>query len=158
MKFNPLPSQERLKEVLTYDPDTGVFTWKISSARRIKAGDIAGTLHSEGYIKISINGKRYLAHRLAWLYMTGDDPGDRMLDHKNQVKTDNAFSNLRFATDSQNQQNKQNVGFSFHKATHKWEANLTHNGERKYLGLFDCPLLARLAYLDARKQYFGEFA
>ena len=71
-----LPSVERLKELLDYSPDTGVSTWNVKRNQNIDQGSVAGTVTSEGYRKIRIDGKKYSAHRLAWVYMTGDDPGE----------------------------------------------------------------------------------
>ncbi|MCK9994454.1 MAG: hypothetical protein Dbin4_02974, partial [Alphaproteobacteria bacterium] len=97
-------TQSRLKELLHYDPDTGVFTRRVQTSSNARVGDVAGCLHPEGYRHIQIDGKRYAAHRLAWLYMTGEWPTNQ-LDHLNGVRDDNRWGNLREATHGQNQQN-----------------------------------------------------
>ena len=158
MKFNPLPSQERLKEVLNYDPDTGVFTWKVSTSHSVKAGSVAGSTDRDGYIQIRLDRVYYRAHRLAWLHYYGEDPGDLEIDHIEHNRSDNRISKLRLATASQNQRNGSWQGIGWHDAKSKWRARIKVSGKSIFLGWFDCPLLARLAYLDARKQYFGEFA
>ena len=68
---NTILAQKELKELLHYDPETGIFTWLVSPSSKVKAGSIAGHVHLNGYRYIQVNCKRYLSHRLAWLYMTG---------------------------------------------------------------------------------------
>ena len=79
---------ERLREVLDYDPDTGVFTRKVRTASSVKVGDVAGSLNGKGYIRIRVDGRLYFAHRLAWLYVHGEWPVDQV-DHINGIKNDN---------------------------------------------------------------------
>ncbi len=99
---------DRLKELLSYDPETGIFVWAKLSGRRARIGDRAGSFNlSLGYRVIGIDGERHYEHRLAWLYMTGEWPSED-LDHENCDKSDNRFSNLREATDSQNLANVAN--------------------------------------------------
>ncbi len=97
-------TQFLLKSLLHYDPLTGVFTRLVSGSSAVKVGDIAGATNLSGYIQIRTCGKVYLAHRLAWLYMTGEWPKDKV-DHRDGVGTNNAWSNLREATDALNRQN-----------------------------------------------------
>jgi hypothetical protein len=96
---------ERLRQLLHYDPERGVFTWLSRPAERSWntrfAGTRAGTINGLGYVVIGILGRRYKAHRLAWLYVHGEWPG-RELDHINCDKSDNRIANLRPATRSQN--------------------------------------------------------
>ena len=100
-------TQTRLKELLNYDPISGIFTWKTSRGGR-KPGSIAGTkcIH-KGYITIQIDGTLYRAHRLAFLYMIGRLPEDQV-DHIDRCKDNNAWSNLRECTQAENQLNKYN--------------------------------------------------
>jgi len=93
-------TQNELKKLLSYDPEKGVFIW-IKSRRGVKAGSQAGSFEGR-YINIKIKGKNYYAHRLAWLYMKGKWP--KIIDHKNEIKTDNTFKNLQSVTHSQNTQ------------------------------------------------------
>jgi hypothetical protein len=96
-------TQEVLKEVLAYDPATGIFTARKSHGSR-KCGDVVGSYDSDGYLKTNVKGKSYRLHRLAWFYMTGKWPADA-LDHKNRVRDDNRFENLREATPRDNVHN-----------------------------------------------------
>lgn len=161
---------ERLREVLDYEPETGAFIWRISPARCVSAGDMAGCIDHKGYSRIKINGSKYAAHRLAWLYMTEAWPCDQ-IDHVNTDRADNQWSNLREATNSQNQQNQRCHVASSLKGIHlptrmrkrkyareKWVAKIQLDGCLRYLGAFDCPAAAHFAYVVAAERLFGEFA
>src|SRR6266496_1156312 len=98
-------TQIRLKEVVSYDPNLGIFIWLIYRKRSINGiGERADISHRQGYRQICIDGKLYMAHRLAWFYMTGEWPKN-LVDHKDSVKDNNKWENLREATYSQNRQN-----------------------------------------------------
>jgi hypothetical protein len=164
-------TQARLKELLDYDPVIGVFKWKVRRGRSAPAGSIAGRVSKAardsggGYRWIGVDGKEYLAHRLAWLYMTGEMPTEE-IDHRNTERTDNRFENLRKSTGSQNMANKRpqsnnTTGFkgvSLNKATGKYVASIKCNGQYEYLGLHATPELAHAAYVAAASRLFGEFA
>lgn len=105
----PEPSQELLIQLLDYDPDTGLFTWKVDRGGRAKAGSSAGYRASGGYIQIRINYTAHLAHRLAWIYVNGEPP-HYLIDHRNGIRNDNRISNLRQCNNSQNQFNSGNRG------------------------------------------------
>lgn len=135
-------SQDRLKELLTYDPDTGVF-YRNKSVYRWKAGYIAGGKNVDGYIAIQIDGYKYKAHRLAFLYVNGAFP-ENDVDHINGVKDDNIFINLREATTSENCKNaKISInnssgvsGIFFNKRSSKWQVQINSEGKRYHLGVF----------------------
>jgi hypothetical protein len=154
---------ERLREILHYDPATGVFTWLAPVGNRA-CGAPAGRL-SHGYIGIQIGGKRYLAHRLAWLYVTGEWPSDQV-DHINLDRSDNRWCNLRPAGQSQNMGNTRVYcnntsgfkGVSWEKGRRKWDARVLVKGKNIHLGYFDAPHLAYAAYCLAARKYFGDFA
>lgn len=97
-------SAKRLREILDYNPETGIFTWKVMLAHRRKPGDVAGSL-THGYIEIGIENHSYRAHHLAWLYIHGELP-QGMIDHIDGNRVNNAIANLRIATNQQNSQNK----------------------------------------------------
>src|ERR1039458_1304193 len=95
--FRPLPSQSRLRELLNYNPETGSLVWRISTNNQVKPGDDFGC-NDRGVRRIgNIDGALYLAHRLIWRFMTGDDPRCE-IDHENTDGSDNRWSNLRLAT------------------------------------------------------------
>lgn len=152
-------TQERLKKLLTYDPETGVFVWAKQTSR-IKIGDVAGCNHSSGYRNINIDYKQYSAHRLVWLYMVGAFPPDQ-IDHINRNKSDNRFANLRAVTGSENQHNANlkitntsgYKGVYYHKTNKKWAAEICLNNVKNRLGNFSTPEEASAAYLAAQKIY-----
>jgi hypothetical protein len=155
-------SQERLKEVLSYDAETGVFVWIAQTASRIKIGTVAGTLSEFGYRRIKIDGVKYMAHRLAWLWHTGAFPEDQ-LDHINGVPGDDMLANLRAATRSQNQGNvraKSKLGLLKgvtidRRAKHKrYMARISH----RHIGYFETEQEAHDAYMAEAVKVFGEFA
>ena len=135
--------QERLKELLHYDQESGLFTRRVRRGRCL-AGEVAGTLTDTGYIKIYYEGKLYRAHRLAWLYMTGVWP-DSEIDHINGDRSDNRWANLRSALPHQNRQNtllipnnsSGYIGVSWSSNRRKWAAAIQHLGKTKWLGYFD---------------------
>ena len=143
---------------LSYDPLTGLFTW-IKQLGRAKKGNIAGTINSNGYVQIRLNGKIYLAHRLAWLYVHGEMPVS-ILDHINMDKKDNRIANLRLATKSQNSQNtlisaantSGYKGVSWSEPAKKWRANIKLNQKSKHLGVFDSKEEAHIAYRKAAQE------
>lgn len=158
---------ERLREALAYDPITGIFTWKVQTGRRIKVGDVAGHTTPRGYIIISIDGQRFMAHRLAWFYEHGEWPaGD--LDHKNTfARGNNSIANLRPATRRQNNGNSRTPrtntsgfkGVYWSRGAKKWAAQIrVASGRQKYLGLFERKEDAAAAYKTAAEREFGEFA
>jgi len=95
---------EIAKDIFDYDPETGLLIWRVSPRYRIKIGDVAGTIYRTGYRVVGFRGKRYLAHRLAWLLVTKKWP-EHEIDHINGVTADNRLVNLREATHAENQQN-----------------------------------------------------
>ena len=158
-------TQDELKRILDYNPETGLFRWKERVARRAQVGSVAGGTNCKGYRVIRINRKDYKAHRLAWLYMFGHFP-ENDTDHINGDKADNRIINLRKATRSENEANKGKPitntsgykGVSWHKADKKWMAYIKVNKKQKNLGSFNCPIEAHEVYKTAANQLHKEFA
>lgn len=155
-------TQERLKTILSYDIGTGVFRWINATNWRAIAKDAAGCVREKnGYRVIYVGGKLYAAHRLAWLYVTGNWPSGS-IDHINGVRDDNRFANLRDVTRSVNNQNlhvanRRNrscglLGVTWNRG--KWTAQISIPGiGKKNLGRFDDPNNAHSAYLEAKRKY-----
>jgi hypothetical protein len=169
-KAKPLPPLSLLNELFAYDKETGLINWKISVGKRIKAGAIAGTVSYKGYIRIglTIDGKcsNFAAHRIAWYIATETDPCDLQIDHIDGNRLNNSFANLRLASHAQNNWNRllspnSHSGFkgvSWHKRDKKWKASIAIHRRNIYLGTFDTPELAHMAYCKAAAELFGEFA
>lgn len=152
----------QLRARLSYNPETGVFVW--CSPKRL-VGRVAGSKDTRGHLQIHVDGKIYAAHRLAWLFATGQWP-TLEIDHKDRVKTNNRIANLRLATRSQNntnmpirRDNSSGVkGVSWNKAKSKWCAYVVADGKQKHLGSFALKDAAIAARLAAAKEYYGEFS
>jgi hypothetical protein len=133
-----------LRKILHYSVITGDFYYLKSTARRIKIGDIAGSLENTGYKRVKINSEKHQSHRLAWFWVTGEWP-EKEVDHKNGITDANQWLNLREATHSQNMCNRSiNLnstsgykGVSWDNASQKWHARIGLNKKRKSLGYFD---------------------
>ena len=137
-------TQCRLKELLHYNPATGIFTWRMSNSNRVKAGSVAGWVNFSCYCMIGVDGNHYNASRLAFLYMTGDLP-ELQVDHINHKREDDRWSNLREASNQENGRNKSLystnttgvVGVIWHKVKKKWKAQIMADGKVIHLGYFD---------------------
>jgi hypothetical protein len=149
--------QSKVKEMLLYDLNTGVFTWKVDFKNMLRIGDVAGSIHPvKFYRTIRISGKGYMAHRLAWLYVHGDWP-KKQIDHINRNRDDNRISNLRDIDGFENMQNrmaqknsKSGVkGVSWSKRIKRWTAQIEKQGISKHLGVFKTIQEAEAAYLSA---------
>jgi hypothetical protein len=151
-KDTPL-TQDRLRALLQYDPLTGIFLWAVNR-KGVKIGDVAGCRCSDHWI-ISVDGRGYYAHRLAWLYMTGKWP-DPECDHENGVGDDNRWENLRECTHPENMQNisilpTNTSGFpGVSPSGKRWRAHIRVRGKQLYLGSFETAAEAGVAYLEAK--------
>jgi len=147
---------EALREQLNYDPDTGIFAWRIAK-QKVRAGQKCTATNKGGYIVIGIFGKYHSAHRLAWLYMTGEWPQGE-IDHIDRCKTNNRWRNLRDVNHCSNMQNvipgRRNKwghrGIYQDLRTKKWVAGIRVNGTYRYLGAFRSPEAAAAAYSSAK--------
>ena len=158
---NSTPTQSRLKELLNYDPDTGIFTWRVNRSN-VKAGSVTGCKANNGYLLIRVDRKAYLAHRLAWCYFYGEDAIPTLVDHKNGTKSDNRIGNLRPGTKITNGQNRHAaqsnnkssglLGVAYIPHTKKFTAYIDKDKKRTYLGLFEDKNDAHAAYLKAKRE------
>ena len=149
-------THERLLQVIHYDQNTGTFTRIGQSGKRTDLiGERAGGPTSDGYLRVAVDDRRYRAHRLAWFYMTGRWPNPEV-DHRNHMRTDNRWENLREATSAINKQNRLTancnnktgmLGVS-HAPAGKFRARIDHI----HLGVFDTPEDAHRAYLEAKRE------
>ena len=158
-------TQARLKELLEYDPDTGLFRWRTARPNGVKPGQFAGSKQLQGYIHIWVDGVPHKAHRVAWLYVYGELPSTD-IGHIDGNRANNRIGNLRQTNNSQNIANsKRRVdntsgikGVSFFAPRQRWRARIRHQGRPIFLGHFATPEEAAAAYKAAAIKYFAEFA
>lgn len=160
-KYAPLTAA-RLRELLRYDPETGAFI-RLVTRGGSRAGNAVGCINALGYSVIMVDYKLHAAHRLAWLYMTGDWPPHE-IDHADMDRSNNRWSNLRSATKSQNMSN---TGVPAHNTSgykgvirhgERWIARIKKNRKVHHLGIHNSPEEAHNAYLRAASALHGEFA
>lgn len=152
-------TQERLKELLHYCPDTGVFTWRIESGNA-RVGAVAGAVKSNSYVTIGVEGKRFHAHRLAWFWMLGYWP-TKDIDHINRQRADNRWCNLREVSRSKNLHNtdlrKDNTsgfkGVQWDARRNKWHSRISVEGRTYFLGRFSTLTDAVAARVVAESKY-----
>ena len=147
-----LPPLKDSQEFLAYDPDTGIFTWAKDKGK-MKAGAIAGnSTGSSGYWKIRFNKQNYLAHRLAYYFMTGDDPSSMDVDHINGVRQDNRWCNLRLLNRSDNVANRRKCKNYQRTRGGRYIARIHLNYRHMHVGIFDTPEEATAAALAEKKR------
>lgn len=151
-------SQPRLQELLCYDEHSGLFTWRIHAGNRM-ANTAAGSVCKKGYVDISVDGKSYRAHRLAWLYVHGHFPIG-VIDHINGNKSDNRITNLRDVTNARNllsyrktNQNNSSGFIGVHKNHNGWRAEITVHSQNINLGTYPTKEDASIAYVAAKLFY-----
>jgi hypothetical protein len=151
--------QQELKKIVRYEPETGNLFWLSRAPGRRK--DLSMGTESEGYMRLCINRVRYPAHRLAWLYMTGEFPGDDEIDHRDGNGLNNKWGNLRRGTTAQNQQNQRRarsdnalgvLGVTFDSRRKKYRATIMKNGKQVHLGMHLTQEEASAAYLSAKRK------
>lgn len=172
-----IPSFDFISECFDCNQDTGVLVWKVrprihfATARGWNgfnarfAGMEAGAPHSNGYLAVSLSGKKYFAHRLVKLLSSGEWPLEQV-DHINGIKTDNRISNLRESTHSENLMNQKLrrdsssgvKGVNWSENLKRWGASIQISGKRHYLGYFQTIELAAKCVQEARKIHHGVFA
>jgi len=158
--------QQRARELLDYNSETGHLTWRVSRGGAARVGAVAGGVGNDGYWRVAIDGKRFpAAHRVIWLIVYGRWPANE-LDHVNGDRTDNRLCNLREATRHQqmgNSKSRRNSrsgikGVCWCKRTQQWRADIEVNGRHYFLGYFDRLDDAATAYQKSAVDCFGAFA
>ncbi len=151
-------THEELTALLDYIPETGDLLWKVKNNRRIVIGSRAGTINDHGYIVIRLNGLRYRAHRLVWLYVNKTWPTND-IDHINGQRDDNRIENLRDVTTAENiqhqtaaQKTNKTKLLGVSKRKHGFIARICTNGVIKHLGSFKTPEEAHQAYILAKRK------
>ena len=149
---------EWLRSALSYNPLTGVFIWRVRTGPRVRKNMVAGGLNKHGYVDISLMGRKYIGHRLAFLYVTGEWPKGEV-DHINGIRSDNRWENLRDVNRSHNAQNRRSassnnstglLGVSKHGK--HWRARIQLNGTMLNLGTFDSAEAAHTCYINNKRQ------
>jgi hypothetical protein len=158
---------DTLRELLEYNPETGTMVWKVARSNRVKAGkELTNTSPSTGYMRVRVNKKLMVVHRVAWALATGAWPKG-VIDHINGIKTDNRLCNLRDVTRADNclnragtQTNKKigDLGVFFDKRRGTWYAQICRHGKTQHLGVFASQQEASFAVAKARKSILGEVA
>lgn len=148
----------RLRDLLHYDPNTGVFTWRVSRKGVKHAGAVAGDMNRRGYWRVNVDQRRYIASVLAWFYMTGAWP-EQDIDHKDGVRHHNWWSNLRQVSRSVNNQNQRRAqchsksGYLGVSPNRKgWAASINADGVKHHLGTFSTPQEAHAVYVEAKRR------
>ena len=156
---------EEARQLLDYNPETGVFTWRVRRTGTARAGDQTGRVNNRGYVELKVKNRRYSAHRLAWLMVHGVWPRE-FIDHIDGNPANNRLDNLREASRTENSRNRRMQysntsgykGVYWFKAARKWHAQIHTNGRNKHLGLFLTAEAAHAAYCKAAAELHGEFA
>lgn len=149
---------EKVRSLLDYDPGTGVFRWKVQRGRCVKPGAVAGSIFWSGhsrYIRITIDDVRYMAHRLAWLHVSGEWPVS-LIDHRDGNSLNNSIANLRPASNLENARN--NSGRGYCKCRFRYVAYVYVLGKMVNLGTFATEDEAKEARRVGAEKYFGEFS
>ena len=160
-QYTPLPSPEELWDLFALNPLTGELFWRSNPSNSCKPDGLVGCNHNRGYIRLSIKGQKYLAHRIIRAWVDGKDPGETFLDHADRNKRNNQHWNIRACTYSQNQANVTDVKGYCRQIIGKkvkYAARIMINKQSIHLGLFGTVEEARTCYIEAKRRLFGEFA
>lgn len=156
-------TQQRIRELFSYSPETGLLTRNITLSNNAKAGSVVSCRNAAGYIVTSIDGRLYYAHRIIWMHVHGEWPSCG-IDHANMLRSDNRLLNLRLATQSQNMGNIRGWASSGHKSVYlnkssgRWYARIQHNGKTIHIGTFSKKEDAISAVRIVTKSVRGAFA
>ena len=158
----PMLTAQRLRDLLHYNPETGIFIRKVGRpGKKAGVGDVAGTIVGKGYVGIRIDGYKYKAHHLAWLYVHGAFPS-LLLDHRDTDKKNNRIGNLRETTNAVNSQNRKRanansksgfLGVHYCATKKAWIASINLYGHRKTIGRYPSPEDAHAAYLAVKREH-----
>lgn len=152
---------ETIKRVFRYEPEAGLLFWRETVGQRAQAGSVAGRVHSNGYVIVRFRKRSYSVHRIAYAIMKGVWP-ENEVDHRDRVRSNNRWKNLRAATDAQNAVNvvrsrKYDLPRGAHRIGGRFMAIAHGNGRRHYLGCFGTPEAAAEAYREAASRMHGDF-
>lgn len=164
-KAIPLPSQDKLRSLFFYTPETGELKWRIRIPNKAGLYESVGHKDVTGYLATRIKGKMFRVHRLIWMLHNGEDPGLLHVDHINGIKDDNRIQNLRLANQSQNgcnckmrSHNTSGVrGVSWMPKRKQWQTYINHGGKRFALGCFKDFDEAVKIVTEARTRLHQEF-
>lgn len=157
----PILTASRVRELLNYNPETGVLTRRVKTSNATYIGKVAGEPRGGGYLRLSVDNKRYLAHRVVWLHAHGGWP-EQEVDHINGIGSDNRIENLRDVAPRVNQENtrkayKNNaggfLGVTFDKRKDKWQAQIKFDRRNRFLGYYKTAEDAHTAYLSAKRDH-----
>jgi hypothetical protein len=156
-------TQERLKEICTYDPETGLFEGIVNRGKRYKIGMPFGKPEKKGYLQVTIDGRTYHLQRLAWLYVHGVWP-EHQIDHRNGIPSDNRLENLRDANRCQQNWNKKAItgkktpkNVFFLKTTGKYRVRITESFKVRFLAEYETLEEASMVAVEQRRRIHGEF-
>lgn len=152
------PSADYLRSIFTYNRRTGIVTRKVATSPRVKVGDVVGSRATSGHLQVNVYGKLRQLHHVIWCMETGEWPADQ-IDHKDGVRFNNRWHNLREATHAQNMQNVERrssesglTGVVYDPRRAKYRAYIGHEGKQKHIGYFSTAGEAHAAYLQKRKE------
>ncbi len=153
-------TQSVVKKLFHYDPVTGIVTRLVRTAQRHQVGEAVGSSGARGYLQTTVGSRKYMLHRLIWLWVYGAWPVAD-IDHKNRIRNDNRLDNLRAATRSENNHNtgisqansSGYQGVTWDKSRCRWVANIRAHGKQRHLGRFQTPQAASEAYQAAKRVY-----
>ena len=158
--YKPLPTPEELWDLFALNPLTGELFWQNIRSSACRPDGLAGSTKASGYVQLRIKNQLYYAHRIVRAWVDGKDPGNVMLDHKDQNKSNNKPWNIRICCDSQNKANiNTRKGYSFHPTRNKkYQARINFYKKMLHLGYFDTAEEAHTCYIEAKQRLYGEFA
>lgn len=147
-----LPSLDRLRHLFDYDGKTGLLTRRVSTSANARQGDTVGSRHNAGYLQLQLDGKKYLVHRIIWKLVTGEDPREFEVDHRNGDRSDNRWTNLRLATVSEQRGNRIVEGCQRHRDGYMVLFR------KQYHGVYKTKEEAQSVYRKLAEAEWGEFA